>query len=297
MSVSKRTYTGGKMWLMDLETGFNAVRPRTAQLQENKDGSVVLFVAGWSDYDAAALYLLVNSNCKGNMLSEKVVAAKANEIAAMSLARQEPLNPAWLGHVIMSDRGAESPIAAMEEEAGATPKGEAPETHDLAAPKPFDPSLPSRYREPIEPKDDADEEPGEVPDHSASGVAEAIFGQALPLPPEAKDYSFASPALIRAARDGRLGFSPTGEPEVNIQLGGPNDPDAVRGMERSQILLSAPSAEISMRLGGEVWQTIKMLSLIWGESPDAVVLRLVGERWEYYRDPEVMSRLLRGDPL
>lgn len=290
--LSKRCFTGSVHALMDLETGFNVIRERTAVLNTNKDGEQFLFVAGWTDWDAAALYLLVQSGVKGNMLTEKIVAAKARELYAAG----QPLRPEWLGTVMMSDKGSEAPVEPEELEERATVGGEAPESPTAgsgvaestfynpnqhlpegAEPVPaFDPTLPPGGNMPRR----------EYPMDAIPGLKEVLLDN--------QDLSY-SPELIRAAEEATLGFDRHGRPEARLDLGAPGAPGAVPPEERSRILLEAPSATISLTFSGEVWKTIKLLSLLWGTAPEKVVMRLVGERYEHYGRPEVMNRLLRGE--
>src|SRR5688500_1866393 len=119
MPVSKRCYRGRPEFLQDLDIGFNGIRPRSATLSEDRDGSRALLVGWWDDWSAAALWLLVNSGVRGNMLKPAVIDAKVGEIARMAGNRAEELRPEWLGEVIMSEGGATATVIPVElQEAG-----------------------------------------------------------------------------------------------------------------------------------------------------------------------------------
>src|SRR3954463_4303632 len=68
--ISKRTYRGEKFFLIELEQAFNVLKNRTARIEEDRNGAVCCYVEGWSDTDAAAVWLLVNSGVRGSMLTE-----------------------------------------------------------------------------------------------------------------------------------------------------------------------------------------------------------------------------------
>lgn len=281
MAVSKRTYEGPPHYLMDLETGFNVVRERTAKMETNKDGTTLLFVAGWNDWEAAALVSLVNSNVKGNMLNDRIVAAKAVELHNAALVTGAKPPPDLLGHVIMSDRGAQVPV---EPDEFVPPQGE-PEAVGASgvAESTFDPTLPPGANMPVAPRESGVEPAEDDPDpDTGPPPSEALYRAAMN----------AQPAWGEA---GDEAWDEASEPVMRIELGDGESKHSVKGMERSNILLSAPSCEVAIAFRGEVWKLIKMLSLIFGESPDKVVLRLIGERLDYYAEPEIMNRFMRGE--
>lgn len=140
MAISKRTYSGDKFFLMDLEVGFNNIRPRSAEMQSNRDGTELLYVAGWSDLEAAALNLLIRSNVKGAMLTERVLNGKVKELSAFQ--RTSRFDESVIGKVIMSNAGSAVEVLYEPDAKGDEDPVDAPEP-ELEAPTP--PETGSRF--------------------------------------------------------------------------------------------------------------------------------------------------------
>jgi hypothetical protein len=106
--ISKRYYRGDNHFLIDLEQAFNVIRARTARIDTDRDGKQGCYVEGWSDTDAAAIWLLVNSGIRGNQFTERLLTAKAAEIA------NKPVNSEWVGETISSGRGTSQRMTPSE---------------------------------------------------------------------------------------------------------------------------------------------------------------------------------------
>lgn len=112
--LSKRTYAGPTIWLNRLARSFNVVRPGSARLIEERDGVQSLYVAGWTDYNAAALVSLTRSGLMLDRLDEAAIEATAGELARQYRILAMHPGVDLLGEVQMSDRGSMTPLEPQE---------------------------------------------------------------------------------------------------------------------------------------------------------------------------------------
>lgn len=108
--LSKRSYKGPPDWLLKLNAAFNHVRPGTARLIEERDGTRDLHVGGWPDYNAAAVVTLLRAHWPPEELSEELVELNAQEMANRFRLRGTHPGPELLGTVHMSDHGSLTPV-------------------------------------------------------------------------------------------------------------------------------------------------------------------------------------------